>query len=345
MSKEREELILKAIIEEYIETGIAVSSKAILEVSKINVSSATVRNHMKSLSDAGYLEQLHTSSGKVPSNKAYRYYVDYLLDNVNFNYDQNKEKKILDTFQIDQKKFKMLSSNEVLDECTSLLKRMTNYVIFSNKVSKGESVEEVKLVGLIDNKILVILVFSTKEVKDFFLSTLRRIEEDKLILLSKVLNDFFKEKVIPDVEALRVSINEIFPGEEDLVKDIIQSIKKGLTAHNSEDVIVDGLKNIFKAKEFANVEKIEKLMNFLENKENLSEFQLNNEEGINVLIGDELGNGEFSDLSVMTTNIRFSDGVTLNFGLIGPCRMMYESNLEILHNIKYLLENRSSKDE
>lgn len=326
----RKEQILKAIIKEYIFGAEPVSSKTIVNRYGLNVSSATIRNEMAALETLGYIKQPHISSGRVPAASGYRYYVDYLMGGD----DILEEYNLLD---VTSKNIKDI--HNYLKEIAMVLAGLSNYTVIITEEKKGEDkIHHLKLVGLLEDKALLVLVLSSKKVKDYVLSFLEKISEEELNKLTDVLNYHLIDKNIEDITPeLKQEIMKIFPNSPLIVDEIFNIIMTSLGEEKNVDVIVEGLKNIFKLPEFNEVKKIESFINTLEDQESVSKIFdniLGQEKGkIDIKIGDEIGLEELNDFTVIATNCSFGDGIQGKIGIIGPTRMFYEKNITLLESL------------
>lgn len=326
----RKENILKAIIREYIFGAEPVSSKTILNRYGLNVSSATIRNEMAALEDLGYIIQPHVSSGRVPAPTGYRYYVDNLMES-----DQSFEE-----FQLVNMESSSLDNiHHYIKEVASLLAGLSNYTVIVTEEKRGEhTIKHLKLVGLMENKGLLILVLSGSKVKDYVLSFLEKISDTELHKLSVILDEHLQNRSIEELdEAFKGKLRELFPDSPLLVEEILTIAEKALRDEKDVNVIIEGVKNIFKLPEFNEVKKIENFINTMENQDTivaLLDNVLSQGKGkVQVRIGEELGLEELKDFTVIATNCSFCDGFQGKIGIIGPTRMFYEKNIRLLEAI------------
>ncbi|MCI0502803.1 MAG: heat-inducible transcriptional repressor HrcA [Fusobacteria bacterium] len=323
----RKEQILKAIIKEYILEAEPVSSKTIMNRYGLNVSSATIRNEMAALEELGYIQQPHISSGRVPAPSGYRYYVDNLME----------EEELLEEINlIDQLTSNISNINNYLKEVALMLAGASNYTVIVTEEKRGEeTIHHLKLVGLLEDKALLVLVLSSNKVKDYVIPYLEKLSEEELISLSEILNQHLKDKEIKYLTLdLKNKIKGIFPNSPLLLEEIFNLIEKSLEEENNVEVIVEGVKNIFKLPEFNEVKKIAKFMETIENQEIITGLLRDaiGSEGnkIGVKIGEELGLEDLKDFTLIATNCSFCEGLNGKIGIIGPTRMFYEKNISLL---------------
>lgn len=326
----RKEQILKAIIKEYIFGAEPVSSKTIVNRYGLNVSSATIRNEMAALESLGYIKQPHISSGRVPAASGYRYYVDFLMGDD----DIIEEYNLLDVTSRNIKDI-----HNYLKEVAMVLAGLSNYTVIITEEKQGEDkIHHLKLVGLLEDKALLVLVLSSKKVKDYVLSFMEKISEEELKKLTDILNYHLINKNIEEITPeLKQEIINIFPNSPLIVEEIFNLVITSLGEEKNVDFIVEGMKNIFKLPEFNEVKKIESFINTLEDQERVSKIFdniLGQEKGkIDIKIGDEIGLEELNDFTVIATNCSFCDGIQGKIGIIGPTRMFYEKNITLLESL------------
>ena len=336
----RKEQILKAIIKEYIFGAEPVSSKTIVNRYGLNVSSATIRNEMAALESLGYIRQPHVSSGRVPAPSGYRYYVDYLM----------KGDDLLEEFNlVDLATSNLNDMHNYLKELAVLLAGLSNYTVIVTEEKVGEeTIRHLKLVGLLEDKALLVVVLSSKKVKDYVIDFLEKVSDEDILRLSKVLNEYLHDKDIESITGdLKQEILRIFPDSPLLVEEILKMIEKSLNEEKNVGVIVEGVRNIFKLPEFNEVKKIESFINAMEDQETVAGLLDNilSDGGgrIEIRIGEELGLEELSDFTVIATNCSFCDGMQGKIGIIGPTRMFYEKNIGLLEALLKKEEDESGR--
>lgn len=326
----RKEQILKAIIKEYIFGAEPVSSKTIVNRYGLNVSSATIRNEMAALESLGYIKQPHISSGRVPAASGYRYYVDFLMGDD----DRIEEYNLLDVTSRNIKDI-----HNYLKEVAIVLAGLSNYTVIVTEEKQGEDkIHHLKLVGLLEDKALLVLVLSSKKVKDYVLSFMEKISEEELKKLTDILNYHLINKNVDEITPeLKQEIVNIFPNSPLIVEEIFNLVITSLGEEKNVDFIVEGMKNIFKLPEFNEVKKIESFINTLEDQERVSKIFdniLGQEKGkVEIKIGDEIGLEELNDFTVIATNCSFCEGIQGKIGIIGPTRMFYEKNITLLESL------------
>lgn len=333
MLTDRQNNILKMIVLEYIKQAKPVGSKAICEV--LDCSSATVRSEMASLEDAGLLEKTHTSSGRVPSEEGYRYYVDNLMEPKEISGEDMLKLQIIFKNQ-------SLELTDSLSESLRIISEMTNYTtVVLGMASHDNILKEISVVPLDNNSIIIILVTDKGYV------------EHKQERLDKVSIDEVKKTIslINDI-IIGTPIDEIASKLEFEVKPIIaRYVKEHETIYNmfyrvfnsfaKENVSVVGKNKLLMQPEFGNVEKIKELFDKLdeENIIKLNKVQADNND-INIYIGKE--NELDEDVAVIKTNYK-SEGDEGTIAIIGPKRMQYDRVVTLLDFLKKEIENKGDK--
>ena len=328
MITERQVSLLKIIVEEYIRTARPVGSKAICE--KLKCSSATIRNEMSALEDLGLLEKTHTSSGRIPSDNGYRYYVDNIMVPKELNGDDML--KLQTIF-----KNNSLMLNDVVLRSMEIISELTNYTaIVLGSSSKENLLSKMEVVPLADNKFLAIVITDKGHVEH------RNMEMEENISLDEI------RKTVELINKLIVGtpIDEICTKLEFEIKPIIGTyIKQHDAIYNAfynalndfkeeASVKVSGASNILMQPEFGNADKIREIVSKFEDK-NLVRSIKEEESGINIYIGSE--NTLDDDVAIIKTKYSVN-GEEGTIALIGPKRMEYGRVTALLNYIKKNIE-------
>lgn len=328
MITERQVSLLKIIVEEYIKTARPVGSKAICE--KLKCSSATIRNEMSALEDLGLLEKTHTSSGRIPSDNGYRYYVDNIMVPKELNGDDML--KLQTIF-----KNNSLMLNDVVLRSMEIISELTNYTaIVLGSSSKENLLSKMEVVPLADNKFLAIVITDKGHVEH------RNMEMEENISLDEI------RKTVELINKLIVGtpIDEICTKLEFEIKPIIGTyIKQHDAIYNAfynalndfkeeASVKVSGASNILMQPEFGNADKIREIVSKFEDKNLVSSIK-EEESGINIYIGSE--NTLDDDVAIIKTKYSVN-GEEGTIALIGPKRMEYGRVTALLNYIKKNIE-------
>ena len=332
MITDRQQQILKFIVEEYVKTVKPVSSSEICK--KLNCSSATIRNEMVILEELGYLEKNHFASGRQPSEQGYKYYVDSLMTPKDITgEDMLKLQTIFHN--------KSLILTDAIQKSLELIAEITNYTsIVLGKSSKDNKLKKVEVLSLENDKILTMLITDQGYV-----------EYKNLYLPNTDIEEIIKTVNLINKMIAGTPINEISEKLEYDVKPIIgQYVKQHEILYNAfydaftsftnkaSDVHFSGKNNFLKQPEFNNIEKVKEILNKFDDTKKISEMT-EEKNGINVYIGKD---SELSDdVSVIKTKYKYN-GEEGTIAIIGPKRMEYERVVNLLNYIK---ENIEHKDE
>ena len=323
---ERKVLILQAIIDDYIMTAMPVGSRTISRKSGVGFSPATIRNEMSDLEDLGYLDQPHTSAGRVPSNKAYRLYVDHLMKTVKLSSD---ERELIHEHLVAKSK----QVEGVIRSAANVLSDATKYtaVIVAPKLGTLR-IRHVQLVPVAERTALMIIVTNEGIVKDAVIRVPEGLDADDLYSISRMLTQQLADKPL---EAVRQAFSEMLRSAEQnrrLLGEALQVIEKKLESEEgAPDVIVGGSSNLLDYPEYSDVTKAKHFLSVLESKETLR--QVVGRDGgmeITIRIGPENKVPELSDCSIVTATYRVGDHSTGTLGIIGPTRMNYNRVISVL---------------
>lgn len=332
---ERKVKILEAIIKDYIQSGEPISSRTIAKKYDLGVSSATIRNEMSDLEELGLIIQLHSSSGRVPSNKGYRVYVDNFM-----------EKPALSSYEANFLKSVVYNNINHLDylmqETAKALSLLTNY---TSVISQPSSLQDISLVQLLpfDNlSILVVLITSSKDVKNLIVNINQTLSSEQLFYISNMLTEIFTFNHISFVQSNFNSISENYPNFQHIISLILSEIFIFLNKEQNIKLYTSGFNNMLDFPEFSNAQKAKPLFKTLEEKEiliNLLDFSSENSStnsSIQISIGTENYIEQLKDCSVIKTEFKINNAVG-NIGIIAPTRMDYAKTVSILNSfIKYV---------
>ena len=326
MLTDRQKAILKLIVKEYIKLAHPVSSNLICDT--LNCSSATVRNEMMTLEELGLLEKTHTSSGRVPSEKGYRYYVDNLMETSEL--DSKDTYKLQTIFNNQQ-----LALSDVLKQSLQIVSEMTNYTsIVLDEKSHENKLKEINVVPISENQIVVVVVTDKGYVNNKTI-TLNNVSLDEVKKTVKLINDLIIGTPIDEVNSkLEFEIKPIigkYVEQHEVLYNAFYDVFSDMT---SKSVNVVGKNNILKHKEFNDLSKVRNIFDKLDNEEKLLNIEEKNND-INIYIGHE--NDLDEDVTVIKTNYQ-TDKDNGTIAIIGPKRMEYSRVVNLLDYIKKQIE-------
>ena len=334
MLEERKKKILQAIIDEYINTAEPVSSGVIEKKYRLGCSSATIRNEMVELEKAGYLEKPHTSSGRVPSAKGYRFYVDELIkeDDISLQeikYIQSK----LET--------KVNEIEELTQIATSTLSEVTHYTSVSiGPKANFQNIEEIKFVLLGNRMLMAVILTDTGIVKETIIKFDEDITEEQVNTLNIIFNNKLKGKPLDEIDKpLEEYIFSEMNYSLNVIKPIIQQLDRAINEESK--VYLEGANKSFELPEFKSLEVAKNFINLIDTKEVMRDL-LNTgfAKDINVYIGDESDNENLKDFSIITFKHRYQNKDLGTIGIIGPKRMDYSKVISVM---KYISKKLNGK--
>ena len=326
-------LILKLIVEEFIKTAKPIGSQTLIDAYNLTYSSATIRNEMFSLEEDGFIEKPHTSSGRVPSAKGYRYYIENLRSKDD---KSNLIKDRLNKF-IDENG-KVMHTDQIIDECCAIISQMTNLVsIVMGPDGSQESIAKIELIQLNSSTAIVIFVTNSGyiEHKTINIPSETRMEEiqDCIKIINKRINGIKLSEMNSVLEGVQLVLSEHIKNYEIVYNAFANTFLK----FAKERISYYGKNNLLSHKDFMDIEKIKKVASLLENNNIWKSFD-NEEEGINVSIGKENKLDDLSDISVVSTRLKINKNNMGSLCVVGPTRMDYNQVIEALEFLNFKLE-------
>lgn len=324
---DRKRRILKALINDYIYTAEPVGSRTIAKRYGLGISSATIRNEMADLEDMGYLEQPHTSAGRVPSDKGYRVYVDHLMT---FEPLTNEE---IEFIKNSVYRAAVGEIEKIIKETSKILSMLTNYtaLVMAPQANKS-TVKHIQLVAMDSTHVVVIVVtnFGIVQSKNVVLS--KPINGDKLTAINNLLNDKLKGLTIEEINLRVISdVQNNVIGYTEILNEIIPILYESLKCREDDEVYLEGSSNIFNYPEYNAIEKAKQFLTMLDKKDMLCKIlTTDSDDDIRIIIGHENEYDEISECSLITTNYKIGDNVIGSIGIIGPTRMYYSKVRSIL---------------
>ena len=340
---DRKVTILKAIIKTYLETGEPVGSRTISKYTDLQLSSATIRNEMSDLEEMGYILQPHTSAGRIPSDKGYRFYVDRIM--------QEKDQEVTEVKELMIKRVDRLEL--VLKKLAQLLANNTNYAaMISGPQYHRNKLKFIQLSQIDPHKLLVVTVVEGNLIRNKVVTIQEEISPEELLNLNIMLNSSLNGLTIDEINLGVISRLKEQAGSHSQVIDLVLNEVAAVIAADEEDlpIYTSGATNIFKYPELSDGEKASQLIHTLEQKEILQELitDVNHSEedsGIQVYIGEETPLQAMKDCSVVTANYELGEGIRGTIGIIGPKRMDYERVLRTLRNLMRQLDTTFKNDD
>ncbi len=334
---ERKKKILKAVVDNYIETANPISSKEIQEKALPDCSSATIRNELSALESMGYLIQPHVSSGRAPSEKAFRLYVDELMETGPLT---STEIEVIDKYfnhRID-------SVEDVVKNVAKVLTDITNYtsVVVKSK-NDVEMVENIKLVRLSIDNALLIIVTDANVIKDNFIDLPKSIDDKAVLQAEKWLNRMFANKSISQITAEKGNdkiISDDFNVYRELYEKVFEIMVRLSKSQNS-DIVTEGAGKILSYPEYTDPSLAKEFLTTIEQKQQLAQlFSSPKDDNIEFSVKMSQEDETIPEgCSVVSAKISLNDKVSGNAGVIGPVRMNYKKVVSVLDHISKLLDN------
>lgn len=332
---ERKTKILQAIIRNYLETGEPVGSRTISKYTDLNLSSATIRNEMADLEELGYILQPHTSAGRIPSDKGYRFYVDSMLE--------EKEREVVEMKEMlleRQDKMEVL-----LKQVAKVLAQNTNYAtMISAPQTHHNKLKFIQLSRVDANQMLAVIVGEGNVIKNNILSVTQELSDETLLKLNILLNTHLNGLSIEEINLGMIADMKKQAGiHSDIVSEVIDAVAEAIRAEEDLRIYTSGANNIFRYPELADQQKASQLISTFEEKQLLSELVQGtladeNNTGIQVYIGNETPVSSMKDCSVVTATYELEEGMRGTIGIIGPKRMDYDKVIGTLKALQSQLD-------
>ena len=339
---DRKKRILKAIIKTYMETGEPVGSRTISKYTDLNVSSATIRNEMSDLTDLGYIEQPHTSAGRIPSDKGYRLYVDELM--------QEKEDEINELRNLMIEKTDKME--KVLKNVAKVLASNTNYAaMISVPQYSGSRLKFIQLSRVNDLQLVAVVVCEGNVIRNQIIDLDEEMDDETILKLNLLLNTNLNGLPIQDINLGMIArLKEQAGIHSSLVGRVLDAVAATIQVDEDDlEIYTSGATNFFKYPELSDKESATGLISTFEEKRQLADLvreKIADSEntGVQVYIGDELPISSMKDCSVVTATYELGDGMHGTIGIVGPKRMDYENVVNNLKTLKAELDQVFKKD-
>jgi len=331
---ERKQKVLLAIVHDYIDTAEPVGSRTVARKYKLGVSPATIRNEMADLEEMGFIEQPHTSAGRIPSERGYRYYVDFLMRRQKLT----REEEALIEQQYQEK---VSDIGQVIHKTGMLLSRLTHYTALVLPPRIGVSMlKHVQIVSMRQNQAMIIAVMDNGTVQHQLIEVPESITILDMDTISKVLNAKLQGSSMRSIK--NGLIQEIYSelARHRHVLDIIMSLLHDNLSPEGEDrLYLGGVLNMLNQPEFHNVEKIKTILSIMEQEKLLCDMLDSDMEnsGVTVRIGGEIENINIKECSMITAPYSVRGRKIGKLGVLGPTRMEYAKVISVVDYLtKYL---------
>ena len=326
---ERKKLILKAIIDTHINMGEPVGSKYLTRYEQITFSPATIRNEMAELEEMGYLEQPHTSAGRVPSQLGYRFYVDSLMQQYRISTSEMSElNKLL--------KLKAAEIDRILDRATKLMSMLTNYTgLALKRVQNRPTVARFDIMYLSPRAFVLIMLTDDGTVKTRQLRLGFDVTRESLEILSQTLNDCVAGRDMDKITLpVILEMQTRATGCDQLINPIIKTIYETISEPDDSELMFDGVNNLLNYPEYSNIDTVKDVLGLFDDKEELLEVMSGvQNDKTNVYIGSESPVEVMNNSSLIFRSVKSNGKVVGAVGVIGPRRMDYS---KVVTLVEYL---------
>ncbi|HWP95539.1 MAG TPA: heat-inducible transcriptional repressor HrcA [Syntrophomonadaceae bacterium] len=330
---ERKKLILESIIKDYVETAEPVGSRAVVKKHNLKISAATVRNEMSDLEEMGFLEQPHTSSGRIPSELGFRYYVDCMMEKESLSHN---ESEVLQNLLGDGKQ----EWSTVVERVGHFLSQVTNYASFIIIPPFGLSeFRYLQLLPLEPGKAVMFLVSDMGMILHNKIDIPESVKEEDLRSISQIFNQILRKRRIGDVRRSEMQeLRDTLKRRRRVIDQALEAIEHMLENSGEERVVISGALNILNEPEFKDLERIKRILSILE-EESLLRHVLPDYIGdeVDIRIGKENQEERMKEMSLVFTGYK-GFGDMGKIGLMGPVRMEYGKAAGAIESVRRAVE-------
>ncbi|MBP3384089.1 MAG: heat-inducible transcription repressor HrcA, partial [Firmicutes bacterium] len=333
---ERKLKILQAIISDFIKTAEPVGSRTLSKKFDLGISPATIRNEMADLEEMGYLTHPHTSAGRVPSEMAYRLYVNEMMGKSELS---DEMKTAISNELYDN----VMELEKTVQHAAKILSEITNLTSFAMTPTKErDTLKYINLLPVDETTVVLMIVSDSGKVSNTALRLNVPYTEDSLELLSKTMTYNYRGKTISEALATNIieSIRTDMEAMSGLAQNVMPNFMRTLEQMLDVNLYMDGLTNIFSIPEYnSDIDRAKTFLEMLGKKEDFTKTLVNRENGVMITIGHENTEDTMKDCSVITATYHVNGELAGKIGVIGPTRMKYG---EITSVIEYLTDNISN---
>ncbi|WP_421379966.1 heat-inducible transcriptional repressor HrcA [Bacillus salacetis] len=326
MLTDRQLLILQVIIDDFIRSAQPVGSRSLSKKEEISFSSATIRNEMADLEEFGFIEKPHTSSGRIPSEKGYRYYVDHLLSPVQL---EKKDVKTIRSIFAER----IYEMEKVVERSAKILSELTNYtaIVLGPEV-KENKLKKIQIIPINQETAVAIIVTDTGHVQNRMFTIPKAINSGDLEKLVNILNERLAGVPMTDLN------DKIFKEVAQLLKQHIEnydlmlhSLVNTMDLPVNEKLFFGGKTNMLNQPEFNDIQKVRLLLNMIEQEEGIYDMIKHLPNGVNVKIGKENNVTAMENCSLITASYSVADEKVGSIAILGPTRMEYSRVISLLN--------------
>lgn len=332
--------ILHAIISSYIDTAEPVGSRTISKNFDLGISPATIRNEMSDLEELGFIVQPHTSSGRIPSDRGYRLYVDMLLE--------NQKAQMTRIALLEELVRKVDRIENLLQDIATVLAKETKYTtVITSPQFKNGKLKNIQLINIDKGRVMAVIVTDSNLIKNHIIDLDVDVKQEDLNRLTYIMNEHLYNLTLDQIHLPLIQKMKNYAKEyEEIIPKVLDAVFKTIEFEEPE-IYTSGTTNILKFPEFNDINKAMELIDALEEKDTLKSIlatSANNEGGISIRIGEEIEVENMKDCSVITASYCIGDNVKGAIGIIGPKRMDYLNTITSLKSIIKDIENKLKGD-
>jgi heat-inducible transcriptional repressor len=329
---ERKRLILNAIIQDYIFFAEPVGSRSLVKRHSIGLSPATIRNEMADLEEMGYLEQPHTSAGRIPSHLGYRFYVNSLMEDFSFDSGEVAELEALVS------DINRVGGGGFTRQLAKLLASVTNYItLITEPLETIHEIRHIDIIPLSEHVASIIVVLSDGTVNHQSIALPKGIEARQVKALTNFFNKRLRGVRLMDINsALLKELKAEFAGNMKLIDDVVGVVRYLLMARDDQ-LVIDGTSNLLSQPEFSDINKARELLASLDQNEQLLHLMNINANDLAIKIGSEIGLESFCDCSLVVATFAHRDRKVV-LGILGPARMQYAKTIGFMKWLKEYFE-------
>ncbi|PYZ94236.1 heat-inducible transcriptional repressor HrcA [Salipaludibacillus keqinensis] len=325
MLTERQLLILKAIVDDYITNAEPVGSRSVSKRDEVSYSPATIRNEMSDLEELGFLEKPHSSAGRIPSQKGYRYYVDHLLSPTKLTKGEVSDiESVLD--------HRFNEFEQLIKQSAKVLSSLTSYtsIVLGPEVFES-TLRQIQLIPISSSQAVVIIVTDTGHVESQTVQFPGDLEGAELEKVVNILNDRLRGVPLARLQdKLSVEISTLLKQYVNQYESMLKMLGEVFQTHQNEKVFYGGKTNILAQPEFNNVERVRNILNIFEEDTLVSKLFRSEGNGLTIKIGEENRFEPFDDCTIITATYSLDGNHMGTVGILGPTRMEYPRVISIM---------------
>ncbi|KWW12506.1 MULTISPECIES: heat-inducible transcriptional repressor HrcA [Bacillaceae] len=325
MLTDRQLLILQVIIEDFIHSAQPVGSRSLSKKDEITFSSATIRNEMSDLEEMGFIEKTHTSSGRIPSEKGYRYYVDHLLSP---QAPKKNEMKLLKSVFVER----IYELEKIVQKSAKILSELTNYtaIVLGPKVNEHK-LKKIQIIPLSAETAIAIIITDTGHVENRMISLPPSFDINEIEKMVNILNARLVDVPLVDLkDKIYKEVAVLLSRHIQNYGSMVSVLADTLTDTNPEKIFFGGKTNMLRQPEFHDIAKVSTLLSMIEQEQGFYDLITQNPSGIHVRIGRENQNTVLDDCSLITATYSIGQEQVGTLAILGPTRMEYSRVISLL---------------